>query len=77
MGTVIDISDSVTINLLKRYISRMGKIHFVVNPGDTVVVDDLNTSLCLTSLPDPMVDRRGTTIIYSEKVFKPPLKFIY
>ena len=52
----------VTVSLMKKYFVRGKKLQFVWPPrAHTVVIDDLETSRCLRSLPDPSIDRRGTT----------------
>ena len=68
VGTVSDIvqqqqqRSEVTVSLMKKYFVRGKKLQFVWPPrAHTVVIDDLETSRCLRSLPDPSIDRRGTT----------------
>ena len=47
------------------------KVTFVCQTEDHFVVfDDLAKSKCLTSLPQPILDRRGSSVIFNSKMFK-------
>ena len=61
----------MTVNLMKLYTMYDNKVTYVWQTEDhLVVIDDLAKSKCLTSLPQPMLDRRGSLVIFNLKVFK-------
>ena len=84
IGTVTDITVKdekyeITVSLMKKYSVRGNRITFnwPVVPH-IVVIDDLPTSCCLRSIPVPIIDRRGTTVIYEIKNFsKIPINNIF
>ena len=69
----------ITLTLMKKYNVQGKKVYFIWPPRThIVVIDDLPVSKCLQSLPHPMIDRRGSTVIYDAKQFnKIPLTYIF
>ena len=63
----------------EKYNVRGKNLYFIWPPrAHIVVIDDLPVSKCLRSLPHPMIDRRGTVVIYHIKQFnKIPLIQIF
>ena len=63
-------NSKVSVGLMKKYFVRGRKAHFLwPTQPHSVEIDDLERSKCLRSLPEPTVDRRGTTVILDISAF--------
>ena len=72
--SIVEVADKVTLKGARKYGIRNGKITFVWPLIHDVFTVDKLTSENAIALPDPVVDRRGTSLIFKSKAFgKVPL----